>query len=207
MGGKCGGDLLSAGRNKLEGFLEQLVRCQLGEKGAVLTDLRPVLSAVADVVLGAKRDPRLPYLALYTLFNMVVPVEQKAPVSEGIEKLIHQDLSQPSPEALLVHTVAGMVPCWTLEVHDQALESYFKRRGRPSGLRFPRFYEAAVTLDLAERYRMAGDMVNCRRLVALAVESHPGHQRLLELEANIDPNAPIRGAKVLLPRSESGTDD
>jgi len=118
-----------------------------------------------------------------------------------------QDLSQPSPEALLVHTVAGKVPGWTLEVHDQTIESYFKRRGRPSGLRFPRFYEAAVTLDLAERYRLEGDILNCRRLVALAVESHPGHQRLVELEASIDLDTPIRGADVLLPRSEPGTDD
>lgn len=204
--GNAGGDLLSAGRNKLEGFLEQLVHYQLGEKGAVLTDLRPVLSAAADVVLGAKRDPRLPYLALYTLFNMVVPVEQKAPVSEGLEKLIKQDLSQPSPEALLVHTVAGKVPGWTLEVHDQTIESYFKRRGRPSGLRLPRFYEAAVTLDLAERYRIEGDIMNCRRLVALAVESHPGHQGLLELEASIDLDTPIHGADVLLPRSEPESD-
>jgi len=204
--GNVGEDLLSAGRSKLEGFLEQLVPCQLGEDGAVLTDLRPVLSAVADVVLGAKRDQRLPYLALHAFFNMVVPVEQKAPVSEGVEKLIQQDLSQPSPEALLVHTVAGKVPGWTLEVHDQTIKSYFKRRGSPSGLRFPRFYEAAVTLDLAERYRIEGDMLNCRRLVALAVESHPGHQRLVELEASIDLDTPIRGADVLLPRSEPEND-
>lgn len=204
--GNVGEDLLSAGRSKLEGFLEQLVPCQLGEDGAVLTDLRPVLSAVADVVLGAKRDLRLPYLALHALFNMVVPVEQKAPVSEGVEKLIQRDLSQPSPEALLVHTVAGKVPGWTLEVHDQTIKSYFKRRGSPSGLRFPRFYEAAVTLDLAERYRIEGDILNCRRLVALAVESHPGHQRLVDLEASIDLDTPIRGAAVLLPSSEPESD-
>lgn len=204
--GNVGSDLMSAGRSKLEGFLEQFVSCQLGEKGAVLTDLRPVLSAVADVVLGAKRDLRLPYLALHALFNMVVPAEQKAPVSEGVEKLIQQDLSQPSPEALLVHTVAGKVPGWTLEVHDQTIKSYFKRRGSPSGLRFPRFYEAAVTLDLAERYRIEGDILNCRRLVALAVESHPGHQRLVELEASIDLDTPIRGAAVLLPSSEPESD-
>lgn len=205
--GNAGGNLLSAGRGKLEGFLEQLVSCQLGENGSVLTDLRPVLSAVAETVLGAKRDARLPYLALYALFNMVVAGEQKAPVSEGLEKLMKQDLSHPSPEALLVHTVAGKVPGWTLEVHDQTIGSYFKQRGRPSGLRFPRFYEAAVTLDLAERYRIEGDVLNCRRLVALAVESHPGHQGLLELEASIDPDTPIHGADVLLPRSELGTDD
>ncbi|MFP3758738.1 hypothetical protein SB751_33185, partial [Cupriavidus sp. SIMBA_020] len=43
--GNAEGELLSAGRSKLEGFLEQLVPCQLGEEGAVLTDLRPVLNA------------------------------------------------------------------------------------------------------------------------------------------------------------------
>lgn len=108
-------------------------------------------------------------------------------------------------EALPVRTVAGKVPAWTLEVHDQTIESYFKRCGRPSGQGLPRFYEA-VTLDLAERYRIEGDIMNCRRLVALAVETHPGHQGLLGLEASIDPDTPIHGADVLPPRSEPESD-
>jgi len=65
-------------------------------------------------------------------------------------------------------------------------------------------FEAAVSLDLAERFRLIGDTDQCRKMVALAVESHPGHQRLVQLEAEIDPDTPIHGADILLPSSTSG---
>lgn len=204
--GNAKGDVISAGRRKLEGFLEQLAPCLLNEQGAILTDLRPVLSPVAELLPNSKKDLRLPYLALYVLFNRVVPVEQRAPISEPIERLIQQELSQPSAEALIAHTILGKMINWPLETHHQELETYFKRRGKPRGLRFPRLFEAAISLDLAERYRLMGDMNKCRKMVALAVESHPGHQHLVQLEAEIAPDTPIHGVDVLLPSSTSGDD-
>lgn len=196
--GNANGDLRNAGRNKLEGFLEQLAPCLLNEQGAVLTDLRPVLSAAAEFVPGIKTALRLPYLALHYLFNKIVPAGD-APMPAVIEELTRKDFARPSSEALIAHAIAGQVVGWPLEVHRQALDSYFKRRGKPSGLRFPRFFEAAVSLDLAERYRLAGEMDSCRLMVALAVESHPGHQRLLQLETQLDPGVPIQGSDILLP--------
>lgn len=120
-----------------------------------------------------------------------------------IEELTRKDFARPSLEALIAYAIAGQVVGWPLEVHRQALDTYFKRRGKPSGLRFPRFFEAAVSLDLAERYRLAGEMDSCRLIVALAVESHPGHQRLLQLETQLDPDFPIRGSDILLPSPAS----
>jgi hypothetical protein len=176
----------------------------LREEGASLTDLRPVLIPVAELLPSAKKNLRLPYLALYALFNGVVPEGSRAPVSETIDRLTQQELSQPSAEALIVNTIFAKVANWPLEIHLQVLESYFKRRGKPSGLRFPRLFEAAVSLDLAERFRLVGDMDQCRKMVALAVESHPGNQPLAQLEAAIAPDTPIHGADVLLPSSTSG---
>ncbi|MCK9812842.1 hypothetical protein M1B35_01420 [Pseudomonas sp. MAFF 302046] len=198
------GDVISAGRRKLEGFLEQFVPCALREEGAFLTDLSPVLIPVAELLPSAKKNLRLPYLALYALFNGVVPEGSRAPVSETIDRLIQQELSQPSAEALIVNTILAKVANWPLEIHLQVLEGYFKRRGKPSGLRFPRLFEAAVSLDLAERFRLVGDMDQCRKMVALAVESHPGNQPLVQLEAAVAPDTPIHGADVLLPSSTSG---
>ncbi|WP_312593172.1 hypothetical protein [Stutzerimonas nitrititolerans] len=204
--GSAEGDVIRAGRPKLEGFLEQLGPCLLKVEGAILTDLRLVLSSVAVLLPTAKKDLRLPYLALYVLFNGVVPLEQRAPIPETIDRLIQQELTQPSAEALIAHTILGKMINWSLESHLQELENYFKRRGKPSGMRFPRSFEAAVLLDLAERYRLMGDMDNCRKMVALAVESHPGNQHLVQLEAEIAPDTPIHGVDILLPRSTSGDD-
>lgn len=199
--GNPDGDLISGGRRRLEGFLEQFAPCVLKEDGASITDLRPVFEPVAKLLPDAKKDLRLPYLALYVLFNGVVPEENRMPVPALIQRLIRQELYQPSTEALIVHTILNKVVSWPLEAHLQVLEKYFKQRGKPSGLRFPRLFEAAVSLDLAERFRLAGDMSHCRKLVALAVESNPGHQRLLQLEAEIDSDRSILGADILLPSS------
>ena len=201
--GNTNGDMPNAGRDKLEGFLEQLAPCLLHEQGAVLTDLRPVLTAATEFVPEIKTNMRLPYLALHELFNTFVSAENRAPMPAVIEELIRKDFAKPSSEALITYAIAGQVVGWPLEVHREALDTYFKRRGKPSGLRFPRLFEAAVSLDLAERYRLAGDMDNCRFMVALAVESHPGHQRLLQLETELDPQVPIQGSNILLPPPET----
>ncbi|PJH88533.1 MULTISPECIES: hypothetical protein [Pseudomonas] len=204
--GNAEGDLINAGRRKLEGFLEQYVPCILKEEGATLTDLRPVLSAVAELLPDSKKAPRLPYLALYVLFNAVVSEEQRAPISESINRLIQQELSQPSTETLIVCAILGKMINWPLETHHQELENYFKRRRSPSGLRFPRLFEAAMSLDLAERYRLLSNVNKCREMVALAVESHPGHHQLVQMEAEITLDTPILWADVLIPRSTSGDD-
>ncbi|OLY75733.1 hypothetical protein AU074_21955 [Pseudomonas sp. ATCC PTA-122608] len=205
--GNTEGNVIAAGRRKLEGCLEQYAPCLLKEDGAILTDLRPVLSSVAELLPDAKKAARLPYLALYVLFNRIVPEEQRAPISESINRFIKQELSQPSTEALVVHVLLGKMINWPLETHLQELESYFKRRGKPGGVRFPRLFEAAISLDLAERYRLKGDMKKCRKMIALAVESHPGHQRLVQLEAEFRPSNPIHYVEVLLSPSTSVDDN
>lgn len=202
--GNAEGDLIGAGRRKLEGFLEQYGPCILKEEGAALTDLRPVLSAVAELLPDSKKALRLPYLALYVLFNGVVSEEQREPISEPINRLIQQELFQPSAEALIVCTILGKIINWPLDIHHQELENYFKRRKSPSGLRFPRLFEAAMSLALAERYRLLGDLNKCREMVAVAVESHPGHQQLVQLEVDVTLDTPIHGSNILLPRSISG---
>ena len=204
--GNAEGDMINAGRRKLEGFLEQFVPCLLKEEGATLTDLRPALNTVAVLLPNSKKGLRLPYLALYALFNRAVSEEQRAPISESIDTLIQQELLQPSAEALIAHTILGKMINWPLESHVQELENYFKRRGKPSGLRFPRLFEAAVSLDLAERYRLMGDLDKCRKMISLAVESHPGHQYLVQFEAKFAADTPIHGSYILLPHSTSGDD-
>lgn len=197
--GNVDGDLRNAGRDKLEGFLQQLASSLMKEQGAVVTDLRPVLSAASEFMANIKIAKRLPYLALHNIFNAVVPRADWAPMTVAVEELTRKDFVKPSSEALIAHAITGQVIDWPLAVHREALESYFKKRGNSSGLLFPKLFEAAVTLDLAERYRQAGDMDSCRLMVALAVECHPGHQRLLNLETELDPDVPIQGSEILLP--------
>lgn len=197
--GRAEGDITKAGRDKLEGFLQQLASCLLREPDAVVTDLRHVLAVACEVVPRLEKRLRLPYLALHALFNMHVAKQDLAAMPSAIETLIQEELGEPSSEALIAHALAGQTVQWSLEVHRVALNTYLRRRAAANGLRFPRLFEAAITLELADRLRCAGDMDGCRGVVALAVENHPGHTGLLEAETNLLPAIPISWRDVMLP--------
>lgn len=200
--GRAEGDITKAGRDKLEGFLQQLASCLLKEPGAVVTDLRPVLEVACEVVPRLEKRLRLPYLALHALFNMHVARQDSAEMPAAIEALIHKELGEPSSEALVAYALSGQTVTWPLEVHQTILHAYLRRRGAANGLRLPRLFEAALTLELAERLRCAGDMEGCCRVVALAVENHPGHSGLLAVETNLVPTVPISWRDAMLPAVE-----
>lgn len=196
--GYAGGDITRAGRDKLEGFLEQLASRLLREPDAIVTDLRPVLAVACEVVPRLEKRLRLPYLALHALFNMHVAKQDLAPMPSAIEALIQKELGEPSSESLIAHALAGQTVQWSVEAHRVALNTYLRRRAAANGLRFPRLFEAAIALELAERLRCAGDMDGCRRVVALAVENHPGHTGLLAVETNLLSAVPICWRDVML---------
>lgn len=197
--GIAGGDMTRAGRDKLEGFLQQLESIYLKEPDAVLSDLKPVLGASTEFVPRLERRLRLPYLALHALFNMHVASQCSAEMPTAIQALIDTELRDPSSEALVAHALANQPVPWSLEVHRTGLNTYLRRRAAKNGLKFPRLFEAAIVLELAERLRCAGDMEGCREVVALAVENHPGHAGLLDAEANLQPTDAIRWHRIMLP--------
>lgn len=201
--GGIGGDLELAGRDKLEGFLEQLSLWMLKEPDATVTGLRPVFAAVMDMLPGIERRLRLPYLALAVLFNAFAADADQAPISQAVQTLIRQELGEPGAESLVVHLLYGQVVPWPVEQHAEVIQQYLRRRSSKNGLRFPRLFEAALALELAERYRQTGDIDRVRESVAVAVENHPGHAGLRELEQQLDLAVPIRWGDALLPAQEA----
>lgn len=197
--GHATGDIRKAGRDKLEGFLQQLASMHLKMPDAVLTDLRAVFSASYGFLPCLEKRLRRPYLALFFLFNVHVAQQDAAEMPQNIKTLIENELSEPSSEALIAHALTGQTVDWPLQEHRETVDAYFKRRYEKNGLRFPRLFEAAVTLELAERWRAAGDMAECRKVVAFAVENHPGHAGLLEAETNLQPDTSISWRKIMLP--------
>jgi hypothetical protein len=196
--GSAEGEIATVGRDKLEGFLQQIESCLLKRPDAVITDLRLVLEKAVDFVPSTKKFHRLPYLALHFLFNWYVSEKDSAPMPLAIKVLIEKELDEPSSESLIVHALTDQLLDWSLEVHRQTLDGYLRRKNAASGLRFPRNFEAAITLDLAERYRLVGDADACKEMVALAVENHPGHAGLLEFEKNFQMETPINWRDVVI---------
>lgn len=205
--GNAEGDIKKAGGRKLEGFLQQLELWLLKQPNVVVTDMRPVLARAVEFIPNTQKQLRLPYLALHFLFNWYTSEQDSAPSPPAIRALIEQELREPSSESLIAHALSDQSVDWSLEVHQQTVDNYLRRRAAASGLRFPRTFEAALTLDLAERYRLVGDVDACKAMVALAVENHPGHVGLLEFERIFRAEGPISWRNVILPASKEPTSE
>lgn len=193
------------GRDKLEGFLDELAPALLHEDKEPISDMRPVLAEVADQLPSLERRLRRPYLALFAIFNCYSGAEGAAPITPTIEKLIETELDEPCTEALLAYALCSQNVPWSLDVHRDALEMYFSRRAAPSGLRVHRLFEAAMTLDLAEHCRTSGDSEGCRSYVERAFENYPNHSGPSDLEALLDLTQPIDW-HVLLPSREGAAE-
>lgn len=197
--GGVGDEIADHGHKKLEGLLEQIAELFQKPDQPALTDMRVVLNSANQFMGGITPERRMPFLALHVLFNGLVSEQERADRPKHVEAFIRKELGPPSPEALFCYVVLDQTPAWTLLEHGQAVDAYFKRRGKSNGFRAPRLLEAAAVLDLAERFRSAGHIEDYRREIARAVENHPGQPALLKLEEQTDGAEPISWRTLLLP--------
>lgn len=197
--GAVGDGIADHGHKKLEGLLEQITGLIQQPDQPALTDMRPVLNSANQFMGGITPNRRKPFLALHVLFNGLVSEQERAERPKHVEAFIRKELGPPSPEALFCYLVLDQTPAWTLLEHGQAVDAYFKRRGKSNSFRAPRLLEAAAVLGLAERFRAAGQVDDYRREVARAIENHPGQPALLKLEDQPDDAEPISWRTLLLP--------
>lgn len=191
----------ASGCKKLEGFLEQLGSHLMHIDEATITDLRPVLIEVEKLLPNMKKLERLPFLALYLLFNELLPEEDRMKGQKELREKYVNEITAPSSEAIVVNLLLDLIPDWELLVHDNLLTGYFKNRDNKFGFRAPRILEAGMVLMLAERYRLANKFERTQELISLAVETYPEHQKLREFETEYCPqvHCPIDWSSILIP--------
>ena len=171
----------SGGRARLEGILQQAeTYFRTGDDGKI-TDMRGVLAEVEKMMPSMRRNERLPFLALYLIFNGLVPAHMQTENLAKIQKQYASDVGQPSPEAMLMHLILGTNPNWSLDEHKATHDNFFSNYHTPSSLKIPHTLAAGLSLNLAERYRSAEYIIEARELIAAAVENHPGHGPLYTL--------------------------
>jgi hypothetical protein len=151
-----------------------------------------------------KQTKRLPYLAIHMIFSSLSGPET-IQMSTPLQQLAEKELNEPSPESLLVHTLFSQVPEWSVEQQLQTLEKYRSRRGAKSGIRFPRLFEAAIALDLSERYRVAGDEAACHTRISEAADDFPESAALRAFAKSVDVSVPVQWRKVLLSKTDAQT--
>ena len=200
--GKVEGLSPSVGRKRFEGFLEQFA-ARLQKPDAVVTDLRDVLTKVEEMLPQMNATQRLPWLVLYHVFNGVMPKDKQMSDFSDFQKRYGPEIKSPSVEAMLGHLVLETHPEWTLAAYERVHDAYFDNRDRKSGLKVPRILEAGLSLELAEKYRAANDPEHACELIGFAVENHPGHARLYELEQKFNPSYPIAWRSVVFPTTKA----
>ena len=132
-------------------------------------------------------EQRRSFIALYVLFNLLALQDEMMTNYDTTVEHYGNELDHPSLEAMLTSLLLNEVPDWTLEQQQEIHGEYFQQKNHRRGLRVPATLETGLSLSLAERYRLAGNARQARILVKSAVENHPGHVPLLELEQNFDP--------------------
>ncbi len=83
-------------------------------------DLSTVMARIEELLPRLSLVKRTPLLALYCIYNWIVPNESRsAKFAETIGQY-QTDLTGPSPEALVIHLVHGSDPDWTVSEHETA---------------------------------------------------------------------------------------
>jgi hypothetical protein len=185
----------------LVAFIGQLVG-RLLQPSATITDIRPVLEKVEALVPGlAKPAQRLPMLALYFTFNLVVPEDCRSAGHQKLLELYGGDFDVPSIISLAGHLVTGQNPQWPLLVMEELHARYFRERHHANTFELGPILEAAFTLRLAEQNRAAGDFTRALELIGFAVEICPKCVSLRNFEASIqlDELVAIDWQAILLP--------
>lgn len=196
-----------AGRRRLFAFCDQIVTAMRTNDPLKITDKREMLTVVRNRLDRMKRSDRLPFIALYCLFNLVVPADDQIDDNSDIVRSYRADLALPTIEAMLLALFTRSVPRWDLDTHESALRAYLDGKNRDQGIRMGNLLETGLTLELAERYRGRGDTDNASDLIRLALENHPGSQGLMRLEREFDPADQIQWQAVMgLPNQTRGDD-
>lgn len=187
---------------RLAAFLEQITAAVLlRQKDAKLTDLRPILTMVEDLVPGLRKpSQRLPMLTLYFLFHQFAGPEYNCKQWPDLFEKYKADFDAPTIESFVAHLLTGHRVNWALEQLEELHKTYFKTRHAAGVPKIGPVLEAAVSLYVGEANRAAGNDARARALVAFAVDSHPGHAALRNYEASLPAElVEIDWAHILLP--------
>lgn len=205
--GNAVGMSAKSGRQKLEGHVEQWTAHLLRIPGATVTDMRDVLAKAKEMMPNMTQAQRRPFLAIYLLFNAFARTESRMADYEEKKVIYGTELDVACEEAIITFLIFGVTPGWPLGEHDEAHARYFRRRDKDGGLRIPRTLEAGLSLSLAERHRVAGNLSRTRELIGFAVDNYPGNGTLRSFEENFVPSEPIDWETILLPRKEAAVID
>lgn len=176
---------INHGQKKLSGLIEIVSDICTKTENTLLPDIKNLTEELKPKLTSLIKAQRLPYYALIYIFNTYVIEEQRIELDRKTTASAQRELNEPSLISLITHTVTRGRIEWPIEIHEEFFNAYLKNRLKPNKIKIPRYFEAAMSLDLAERYRLLGSYEMMRAKLSIAVELHPGHKKLMNFERDI----------------------
>ena len=174
-----------SGRLKLEGFLSQLAACLERVPNASITKLEAVLKEFKNQISNVKKEDKRSFIAIYIIYHLIVEsIEANEDEYNNFINTHANEILEPNAESLIVHCLIEKTPSWELETHNNCLMTYFTDRDKKSKFRCPRLFEAGMLLQLAQRYHENSDEDNAIKVIGMAVEAYPQHDKLQKFERN-----------------------
>lgn len=199
-------DIPKVGRHMLEEFLEHLANGLMNVPKATVPDITALLTKFLSLAQRMKRDERRPYFVMLVLFNCIAG-EKLLSLTHSLKTLMDSDFKDACPESLLAYAFCQKVPPFSISGQQAAFRSYMRKRGNPSGLRFPHVFESAMALELAERYRVAGILESCRETASLAADDYPENEKFRESLGQLTDTTPLNWHSLLLQNEAVASDD
>lgn len=172
-----------SGFKKLQGFLGELAACILSEKTGnerpSVTNLVGVIEHAIGKLDMTKNKFRLPYLALYAIYNSSVRSEKPLPL---LNERFRTELDEPSPISLICHVVLVIDPSWDISTLEKIVKKYFSTRYHKHAVLAPPIFEAGMYLILAERFRKSDNHEMAEFNIGKAIECLPGNKKLMDFE-------------------------
>ncbi|WP_127472536.1 tetratricopeptide repeat protein [Acinetobacter colistiniresistens] len=189
---------------RLEGFLSQFANILEKSQNEFLPNLTDLLTELPSNIDSLKKADKQAFIALYIIYNFILEKSQRLDNAEEFIKKYESQILSPNPSALITNLILGLTPNWNLEDHHDCLMKYFKERDNKMSFRCSQLFESGMLLQLAERYREAGDVDKAIELIEKAVENYPNHTCLRQFEIEFKTEAkPIESNKILLPEIEA----
>ena len=155
--GRLDGFQPAQARQRFSGFIQHLIT-NFSKPRIPIPDLRPLMERIETLAPSAKSIDRLPLLALYWMFNGMIPEQDRRPGWETFLSRWNSELEQCSIELMMMFVIWGDALPWQAEECGGAFEQYQRSRHKATATNLPRLAEIAVMAEIANLFLAGGQM-------------------------------------------------
>ena len=138
---------------KFSGFLTHLQETILSDGS--LVDLRKLLEKYEDLVPTAKKKDKIPMLAMYYLYDLIIKEEARMPNYNDFLKQYEDVFNECCIEMMIVYLLSKQKWPWDIEECVSHYDDYKKNKFSKNALSVPLLIELCLIVEIANMYSRA----------------------------------------------------